>query len=83
MLTNKTYILILFLFCLNVFSYGQSISKIDSLTLIKKQIEGIEEKLRLGALEKHKISETSYNLWRKTMELKLSNLVLLKEEYEK
>ena len=83
MFTNKTYILILFLLCLNVFSYGQSLSKIDSLTLIKKQIEGVEEKLRLGVLEKHKVTDSIYLLWKSEMELKLSRLVLLKEEYEK
>ena len=83
MFTNKTYILISFLLCLNIFARGQSVAKIDSLVLIKKQIEGLEEKLRLGALEKHKISEAFYNQWKKQMELKLSNLLLLKEEYEK
>ena len=83
MFTNKTYILISFLLCLNIFAHGQSVAKIDSLILIKKQIEGVEEKLRLGVLEKHKVADSIYFLWKSEMELKLSRLVLLKEEYEK
>ena len=83
MFTNKTYILISFLLCLNVFSYGQSVTKNDSLILILKQLEGVEEKLRLGVLEKHKVADSIYFLWKSEMELKLSRLVLLKEEYEK
>tara|TARA_B100001248_G_scaffold253166_1_gene230082 strand:- start:588 stop:749 length:162 start_codon:yes stop_codon:yes gene_type:complete len=53
------------------------------LELIKYQIKGIEEKLRLGALEKNKVADSIYNLWKSEMEFKLSKLVLLKEEYEK
>ena len=47
------------------------------------QMKGIEEKLRLGALEKNKVADSIYNLWKSEMEFKLSKLVLLKEEYEK
>tara|TARA_B100000609_G_scaffold156840_1_gene128129 strand:+ start:3311 stop:3466 length:156 start_codon:yes stop_codon:yes gene_type:complete len=51
--------------------------------LIKNQIKGIEEKLRLGAIEKNEVSDSIYNLWKSEMEIKLSKLVLLREEYEK
>ncbi len=50
MFTNKAYILISFLLCLNVFSYGQSVTKNDSLILILKQLNFKKEShyLELG-----------------------------------
>jgi|TARA_B100000161_G_scaffold265042_1_gene239799 hypothetical protein len=53
------------------------------LELIKYQIKGIEEKLRLGALEKHMVADSIYVLWKKEMELKLLRLVTSRKEYEK
>ena len=49
----------------------------------KYQIKGIEEKLRLGALEKNMFADSVYFQWKTEMETRLSKLVLLKEEYEK
>ena len=83
MMCKKLYTLAIILFCYGEVVYSQTSIKIDSLELIKYQIKGIEEKLRLGALEKNKLGDSIYNLWKSEMEITLSNLVLLKEEYEK
>ena len=80
---KKLYTLAIILFCYSQVVYSQTSLQIDSLELIKYQIKGIEEKLRLGALEKNKVAVSIYNLWKSEMEFKLSKLVLLKEEYEK
>ena len=83
MMCKKLYTLAIILFCYSQVVYSQTSLQIDSLELIKHQIKGIEEKLRLGALEKNKVPDSIYNLWKSEMEFKLSKLVLLKEEYEK
>ena len=83
MMCKKLYTLAIILFCYSQVVYSQTSLQIDSLELIKYQIKGIEEKLRLGALEKNKVASSIYNLWKREMEFKLSKLVLLKEEYEK
>ena len=83
MMCKKLYTLAIILFCYSQVVYSQTSLQIDSLELIKYQIKGIEEKLRLGALEKHMVADSIYNLWKSEMEFKLSKLVLLKEEYEK
>ena len=83
MMYKKLYTLAIILFCYSQVFYSQTSLQLDSLELIKYQIKGIEEKLRLGALEKNKVADSIYNLWKSEMEFKLSKLVLLKEEYEK
>ena len=83
MMCKKLYTLAIILFCYSQVVYSQTSLQIDSLELIKYQIKGIEEKLRLGVLEKNKVADSVYNLWKSEMEFKLSKLVLLKEEYEK
>ena len=83
MMCKKLYTLAIILFCYSQVVYSQTFLQIDSLELIKYQIKGIEEKLRLGSLEKNKVADSIYNLWKSEMEFKLSKLVLLKEEYEK
>ena len=83
MMCKKLYTLAIILFCYSQVVYSQTSLQIDSLELIKYQIKGIEEKLRLGALAKNKVADSIYNLWKSEMEFKLSKLVLLKEEYEK
>jgi len=80
---KKLYTLAIIFFCYSQVFYSQTSIQIDSLELIKNQIKGIEEKLRLGALEKNKVADSIYDLWKSKMELKLSNLVALKEQYEK
>ena len=80
---KKLYTLAIIFFCYSQVFYSQTSIQIDSLELIKNQIKGIEEKLRLGAIEKNKVSDSIYNLWKSEMEFKLSKLVLLREEYEK
>ena len=80
---KKLYTLAIIFFCYGQVFYSQTSIQIDSLKLIKDQIKGIEEKLRLGAIEKNKVSDSIYNLWKSEMEIKLSKLVLLREEYEK
>ena len=83
MMFKKLYTLAIILLCFSQAIYSQSSIQIDSLELIKYQIKGIEEKLRLGALEKNMFADSAYIQWKTEMELKLSKLVLLKEEYEK
>ena len=83
MMCKKLYTLAIILFCYSQVVYSQTSLQIDSLELIKYQIKGIEEKLRLWALEKNKVADSIYNLWKSEMEFKLSKLILLKEEYEK
>ena len=83
MMCKKLYTLAIILFCYSQVIYSQTSLQIDSLELIKYQIKGIEEKLRLGVLEKNNVADSVYNLWKSEMEFKLSKLVLLKEEYEK
>ena len=83
MMCKKLYTLAIILFCYSQVVYSQTSLQIDSLELIKYQIKGIEEKLRLGALEKNMVADSVYILWKSEMELKLSKLVILKEEYEK
>lgn len=83
MMFKKLYTLAFITFCCSQLIYSQSSIQIDSLELIKYQIKGIEEKLRIGALEKNKFTDSVYIQWKTEMEIKLSKLVLLKEEYEK
>ena len=83
MIFKKLYTLAIIVLCFSQVVYSQSSIQNDSLKLIKHQIKGIEEKLRLGALEKNKVADSIYDLWKSKMELKLSNLVALKEQYEK
>tara|TARA_Y100001933_G_C18922143_1_gene531450 strand:- start:172 stop:420 length:249 start_codon:yes stop_codon:yes gene_type:complete len=80
---KKLYTLAIIFFCCSQAIYSQSSIQIDSLELIKYQIKGIEEKLRLGALEKNMFADSAYIQWKTQMETKLFKLVLLKEEYEK
>jgi len=80
---KKLYTLAIIFFCYSQVFYSQSSIQIDSLELIKYQIKGIEEKLRLGALEKNMFADSAYIQWKSEMELKLSKLIILKEEYEK
>lgn len=80
---KKFYTLAFITFCCSQAIYSQSSIQIDSLELIKYQIKGIEEKLRLGALEKNMFTDSAYIQWKSEMELKLSKLIILKEEYEK
>ena len=80
---KKMYTFVLIVLCCSQAMYSQTSIQNDSLELIKHQIKGIEEKLRLGALEKHNVADTFYNLWKSNMELKLNRLILIKEEYEK
>ena len=80
---KKLYTLAIILMCFEQVVYSQSSTQIDSLELIKYQIKGIEEKLRLGALEKNMFADSAYFQWKTEMETRLSKLVLLKEEYEK
>ena len=83
MIFKNLYTTAIIVLCFSQVVYSQSSIQIDSLELIKQQIKGIEEKLRLGALEKNNVADSVYNLWKSEMELKRSELVLLKEEYEK
>ena len=83
MMCKKLYSLAIILMCFGQVVYSQSSTQIDSLELIKYQIKGIEEKLRLGALEKNMFADSVYFQWKTEMETRLSKLVLLKEEYEK
>ncbi len=83
MIFKNLYTPAIIFLCFSQVVYSQSSIQIDSLELIKQQIKGIEEKLRLGALEKNNVADSVYNLWKSEMELKRSELVLLKEEYEK
>ena len=83
MMCKKLYTLAIILFCYSQVVYSQISLQIDSLELIKYQIKGIEEKLRLGALEKHMVADSIYVLWKKEMELKLLRLVTSRKEYEK
>lgn len=83
MMFKKFYTLAFITFCCSQAIYSQSSIQIDSLELIKYQIKGIEEKLRIGALEKNMFADSAYIQWKSEMETKLSRLVLLKEEYEK
>ena len=80
---KKLYTLSFIALCYGQVVYSQSSIQIDSLDLIKYQIKGIEEKLRLGALEKNKYTDSVYIQWKTEMEIKLSKLIILKEEYEK
>lgn len=80
---KKFYTLAFITFCCSQVIYSQSSIQIDSLEFIKYQIKGIEEKLRLGALEKNMFADSAYIQWKTQMELKLSKLIILKEEYEK
>ena len=83
MMFKKFYTLAFITFCCSQAIYSQSSIQIDTLELIKYQIKGIEEKLRLGALEKNIFPDSIYILWKSEMELKLSKLIILKEKYEK
>ncbi len=83
MMFKKLYTLPIILLCYCQVVFSQSSIPHDSLVLIKHQIKGIEEKLRLGALEKHMVADSIYVLWKTKMELKLLRLVTLREEYEK
>ena len=83
MMFKKLYTLAFVTLCCSQVVYSQSSIQIDSLELIKYQIKGIEEKLRLGALEKNIFPDSIYIMWKSEMELKLSKLVLLKEEYDR
>ena len=53
MMFKKLYTLAIILLCCSQLVYSQSSKQIDSLKLIKYQIKGMEEKLRLGALDKN------------------------------
>ena len=76
MMCKKLYTLAIILFCYSQVVYSQTSLQIDSLELIKYQIKGIEEKLRLGALEKNKLADSIYNLWKSEMAVSYTHLTL-------
>ena len=71
MMFKKLYTLAIILLCYSQVVYSQSSKQIDSLKLIKYQIKGMEEKLRLGALDKNIFPDSIYVLWKSEMEIKI------------
>ena len=78
MMFKKLYTLAIILMCFSQVVYSQSSTQIDSLELIKYQIKGIEEKLRLGALEKNMFADSAYIQWKSEMEMKVIQVSFIK-----